>query len=69
MAERAYLAVDMGASSGRHVLGRFDGNILHLEEVYRFENGPVEVGGSLYWDLLNQWTHVCNGLRAAGTRA
>jgi rhamnulokinase len=68
MSEKAYLAVDMGASSGRHVLGRFDGKTLSLEEVYRFENGPVEVGGSLYWDLLGQWTHVQNGLRAAGAR-
>src|SRR5512133_3504440 len=68
MSEKSYLAVDMGASSGRHVLGQFDGKTLRLEEVYRFENGPVEVGGSLYWDLLNQWTHVLNGLRAAGAR-
>ena len=44
MAEKAYLAVDIGASSGRHVLGLFDGGQLRLEEVYRFENGPVEVG-------------------------
>ena len=63
MTEKAYLAVDMGASSGRHVLGLFDGSKLRLEEVYRFENGPVEVGGSLYWDLLGQWTHVRQGLR------
>jgi rhamnulokinase len=68
MAEKVYLAVDMGASSGRHVLGRFDGGKLTLDEVYRFENGPVEVGGSLYWDLLNQWTHVRQGLRAAAAR-
>ena len=68
MAEKAYLAVDMGASSGRHVVGRFDGRKLRLEEVYRFENGPVEVAGSLYWDLLGQWSHVRNGLHAAGTR-
>jgi rhamnulokinase len=65
MSEKAYLAVDMGASSGRHVLGRFDGSTLQLEEVYRFENGPVEVNDSLHWDLLSQWTHVRNGLRAA----
>ena len=65
MAEKAYLAVDMGASSGRHVLGLFDGEQLRLEEVYRFENGPVEVAGRLYWDLLGQWSHVRQGLRAA----
>jgi len=58
----------MGASSGRHVVGRFDGQKLFLDEVYRFENGPVEVAGSLFWDLLGQWTHVRNGLHAAGSR-
>jgi len=68
MAERAYLAIDMGASSGRHVLGRFDGRTLSLEETYRFENGGVDVLGSLHWDLLGLWTHVRNGMRAAGTR-
>lgn len=63
MTEKAYLAIDMGASSGRHLVGRFDGRRLTLEEVYRFENGPVEVLGSLYWDLLGLWTHVRSGLR------
>ncbi|MFC1597278.1 rhamnulokinase family protein [Planctomycetota bacterium] len=68
MAEKSYLAVDMGASSGRHVVGHFDGQKLRLEEVYRFENGPVDTLGSLYWDLLAQWSHVTAGLRAAGSR-
>ena len=68
MAEKSYLAVDMGASSGRHVVGHFDGQKLRLEEVYRFENGPVDALGSLYWDLLAQWSHVTAGLRAAGSR-
>ncbi|MCE5267609.1 MAG: rhamnulokinase [Planctomycetaceae bacterium] len=66
MSEKAYLAVDLGASSGRHVLGHFDGKRLRLEEVYRFENGPVQVDSRLYWDLLNQWAHIRQGLRAAG---
>jgi len=65
MADKAYLAVDIGASSGRHVVGRFDGRRLALEEAYRFENGPVEVLGSLHWDLLGLWSQVKNGLRAA----
>jgi rhamnulokinase len=68
MAEKAYLAVDIGASSGRHVVGRFDGKRLALEEVYRFENGPVEVLGSLHWDLLGLWSNVKSGLRAASAR-
>jgi rhamnulokinase len=66
MAQRAYLAIDMGASSGRHVAGLFDGQSLKLAEVYRFENGPVPAAGHLYWDLLGQWNHVRHGLRAAG---
>ncbi len=65
MAERAYLAVDMGASSGRHVAGLFDGDVLRLAEVYRFDNGPVAAGGHLYWDVLAQWAHVLAGLQAA----
>ena len=69
MAQKAYLAVDMGASSGRAVLGLFDGKRLELEEVYRFDNGAVEVDGRLYWDLLGQWSHVRQCLRAAGAKA
>jgi rhamnulokinase len=68
MAEKAFLAIDMGASSGRHVAGLFDGSRLRLEEIYRFDNGPVEAAGQLYWDLLNQWSHVKQGLRAAASR-
>ncbi len=68
MTQKAYLAVDLGASSGRHVIGRFDGKRITLEEVYRFENGPVDVAGSLHWDLLGLWSHVRNGLRAAAQK-
>ncbi|MGL6226863.1 MAG: rhamnulokinase [Thermoguttaceae bacterium] len=69
MMQKTYLAVDMGASSGRHILGHFDGSKITLEEVYRFENGPVDLGGSLYWNLPGLWSHVQNGLRAAKSRA
>jgi rhamnulokinase len=65
MAQRAYVAIDMGASSGRHVAGVFDGAKLALAEVYRFENGPIAAAGHLYWDALAQWSHVLAGLRAA----
>jgi rhamnulokinase len=68
MATKAYLAVDMGASSGRHVVGRFDGQKLALEEIYRFDNGPVDMAGTLFWDLPAQWAHVKSGLREAGSR-
>ncbi len=44
MAERVYIAIDLGASSGRLVAGKFDGQKIALEEVHRFDNGPVPVG-------------------------
>jgi rhamnulokinase len=65
---QVYLAVDMGASSGRVLAGLFDGQRLKLEEVSRFENGAVLAAGRMYWDLLAQWSHVVNGLRAAGVK-
>ena len=46
-----YLALDLGAESGRGLLGRFDGEHLALEEVHRFPNGPVQMLDTLYWDL------------------
>ena len=48
--------------------GLFDGQRLELEEVHRFENGPVVAAGRLHWDLLRQWENVQHGLRAAAAR-
>ncbi len=62
---QVYLAVDLGASSGRVVAGEFTGQRLKLEEISRFENGGVLANNRLYWDLLNQWGHIKEGLRAA----
>lgn len=62
------LAVDLGASGGRVVSGAFDGRILELEEIHRFENFPVSMGGQLVWDLVRLWHEVVAGLRAAGSR-
>jgi rhamnulokinase len=58
----------MGASSGRVVAGEFSGQRLKLEEVTRFENGGILAHGRLYWDLLGQWAHIKEGLRAACDR-
>lgn len=68
MAKKTCLAIDMGASSGRHVAGRFDGRTLELEELYRFENGPVSMLDSFYWDLPGLWSHVQKGLAVAAAR-
>ena len=67
MAEQIYLAVDLGASSGRVLAGRFGGQGLELEEVHRFGNGPVAASGHLYWDILQIWTQILEGLKS-GTR-
>jgi rhamnulokinase len=62
------LAVDLGASGGRVVAGTYAGGRLELEEIHRFENGPVPLGGQLVWDLPRLWREVLDGLRAAGAR-
>ncbi|MGI9176921.1 MAG: rhamnulokinase [Pirellulales bacterium] len=68
MARRVALAVDLGASSGRVVSGSFDGRLLELEELHRFENGPVPMAGQLVWDLPRLWLDVVEGLRAGAAR-
>lgn len=68
MANKTFLAADLGASGGRLVAGLFDGSKLALEEVTRFPNGGIEAAGRLHWDLLALWGHLQDGLRSAGTR-
>ncbi len=65
----SFLAFDLGATSGRAVLGRLDNDRLSLEEVHRFPNGPVCVGDSLYWDILRLWDEMQRGLALAAERA
>jgi rhamnulokinase len=65
-ANQVFLAIDLGASSGRVVAGLFDGRLLSLEEVYRFDNGGVYAAQHMHWPLMSLWQHVTRGLRAAG---
>ena len=58
-----YLAFDLGAESGRAVIGRFDGTHLELATLHRFPNGPIRVFGSLYWDVLGLFQEMKTGLR------
>lgn len=60
----AWLAIDLGASSGRAVLGRLEHDRLALEEINRFPHGPVPLGGTLWWDVLRLWSGVLESLRA-----
>src|SRR5690349_406491 len=66
MSAKAVLAVDIGAESGRVIIARFDGQRLALEESYRFANVPVQVKGTLHWDILRLWNDVQAGIRQAG---
>ncbi len=63
--ERRVLAFDLGASSGRAVLGRYDGRGLYLEEVHRFKNDPVRMNGTLYWDGPRLFFELLEGMRKA----
>ncbi|MCD8040367.1 MAG: rhamnulokinase [Clostridia bacterium] len=60
-----YLAIDIGASSGRHIVGYKDGGEIKIEEVYRFKNGVVKQDGHLVWDINNLYTNVLNGIKAS----
>jgi rhamnulokinase len=60
-----FLAFDLGAESGRAMLGRFDGERLRLSEVHRFVNGPVRLPDGLHWDVLRLWTEIKRGLALA----
>lgn len=56
------LAFDFGASSGRAMLGRYDGKRIELEEIHRFSNDPVQVGDTLFWDVLRLFYEIKQGL-------
>jgi rhamnulokinase len=62
-AAKKLLAYDLGAESGRALLGLFDGTRLRLEVIHRFANGPVRTLDTLHWDVLHLWTEMLNGLR------
>jgi len=59
---KAYLAFDLGAESGRAVLGYLNSGILRIEEVHRFANDPVEYAGSLHWDMPRLWLEMRKAL-------
>lgn len=60
---RYYLAVDIGASSGRHMLASVADGKIQLEEVYRFPNGMKDKNGTLCWDVEELFTEIKNGLK------
>ncbi|MEU8222681.1 rhamnulokinase family protein [Kribbella sp. NPDC048915] len=59
-------AVDLGASSGRVMLGEVGPDVLRLRELNRFWNGPVRVRGRLHWDVIHLYRSILEGLQGAG---
>jgi len=68
MANRVYLAIDLGAESGRVMAGLWNGKTMRLEEVHRFPNGPVHLAESIRWDVLRLWAEIQSGLALAAKK-
>ena len=64
--KRSYLALDLGAESGRAMLGHLADHRLELTELHRFPNIPVRLQNGLYWDTLRLFHEMCEGIRIAG---
>lgn len=62
-----YLAIDIGASGGRHILGHMENGLMVTEEIYRFDNGAVRTEGELLWDTDHIFTEILSGLKACKT--
>ena len=58
-----YLAVDIGASSGRHILGWMEDGRMRLEEIYRFSNGMVKKDGELCWETDRLFAEILAGMK------
>src|SRR5687767_12256402 len=62
---RSYLAIDLGAESGRLMLGNLKGNTLSIEELHRFPNTPLNENGELHWNITVLFDEIKAGLRKA----
>ena len=66
--KQCFFAVDLGATSGRTILGAFTPAGLELEEVNRFPNHLIEAGGHFYWDIYELYRHIVEGLKQAARK-
>lgn len=62
-----YVAFDLGASSGRALLGSLEDDRLNIIELHRFPNSPVQLPSGLHWNILTLWTEIMQGLRTAAS--
>lgn len=63
-----FFAVDLGATSGRTIIGSIDKGQLHLDEVTRFPNNLIEQGGHFYWDIYALYFEIIRGLKEVAQR-
>ena len=61
-----HLAIDIGASSGRHILGWIENGVMQTQEIYRFSNAPETQDGHLKWNIKRLFQEIINGLKKAG---
>jgi len=65
---RNYLAIDLGAESGRAIIGTLDDKHLTLTETHRFVNGPVRLNDGLHWDVLRLWSDIKEGIGKSSSK-
>ena len=63
-----YFAVDLGATSGRTILGSLNDGKFELEEITRFDNNLIETGGHFYWDIYALYNEIIKGLKTVAQR-
>lgn len=63
----ASAAIDLGATSGRIVIGKYTGDSIQMTEIHRFQNNIIRVGERSYWDLWGLWNEIITGLRKAAS--
>lgn len=66
MSELKMLAIDLGATSGRGIIGSFDGNKLRLEENHRFDDGSSYIAGTLQWNIMDIYENIKTAIKLAG---
>ena len=63
--KKTYIAVDLGAESGRVLAADFDGHTLSLRVIHSFPNGPVVLNGSIHWNVVGLYNEILLGLAMA----
>ena len=66
--KRYFFAADLGATSGRTIIGLLDNGKIELEELTRFDNRLIQTGSHYYWDIFALYAEIINGLKLAAER-